>query len=76
MMTAKDRQADCSPANEASCCVLGAGKSSDSIRDGRKMICGGCSLSRYQHYCAVPDRWSVAMTITFVAVASADFSHY
>jgi hypothetical protein len=31
------------------------------------MICGGCSLSRY---CAVPDRWSVAMTITFVAVAS------
>jgi hypothetical protein len=47
-----------------------AGKSSEPIRDGRKMICGGCSLSRYQHYCAVPDRWSVAMTITFVAVAS------
>src|SRR6266699_1906704 len=30
----------------------------------RKMICGGCSLSRHQHYRAVPDRWSVAMSTT------------
>jgi Arc-like DNA binding domain len=28
------------------------------------MICGGCSLSRHQHYRAVPDRWSVAMSTT------------
>src|SRR5258708_35704847 len=33
------------------------------------MFCGGCSLSRHQHYCAVPDRCGVAMTITVAAVA-------
>jgi Arc-like DNA binding domain len=32
------------------------------------MICGGCSLSRYQHYRAVPDRWSVAMSTTVAAL--------
>ncbi len=32
------------------------------------MFCGGCSLSRHQHYRVVPDRWSIAMSITVAAV--------
>jgi hypothetical protein len=38
------------------------GRLGPSLSPSRKMICGGCSLSRHQHYCSVgPVRCGVAM---------------
>ena len=46
------------------------GRLGPSLSPSRKMICGGCSLSRHQHYCSLGSvRCGVAMTIPLAAVA-------